>query len=99
MSKTKKKANLYNPANATIKDLLDLLTTLAGGPVEEDRTLKEQDAMTAIAGILIRSGYPTLMESLLSYFYSDSFYGNEKHASKCLIDLFGRVLWEYDKKS
>jgi len=95
----KKKANLYNPANATIKDLLDLLVTLAGGPVEEELTLKEQDAMTAIAGMLIRVGYPTLMESLLTYFESDSFDGIEQHAKIWLVDLFGRVLWAHDEKS
>jgi hypothetical protein len=96
---TKKKANLYNPANVTIKDLLDLMVTLAGGPMEDDRTLKEQDAMAEISGMLIRSGYPILLDSLLSYFDADSFDEIEQHAQIWLVDLFGRVLWAYDKKS
>jgi hypothetical protein len=95
----KKKANLYNPANATIKDLLDLMVTLAGGPVEEELTLKEQDAMTAVAGILIRSGYVVTRESILAYFESDSFDGIEQHAKIWLMDLFGRVIWVDDEKS
>lgn len=95
----RKKSDLFNPANVTIKDLLDLLVTLAGGPVEDDRTLKEQDAMTAVAGMLIRSGYPTLMDALLTYFEVDEFDAIEHHASIWLVDLFGRVLWVHDEKS
>lgn len=97
----KKKANLYNPANVRIKDLLDLLVLLAGGPPEfsDERTLKEQDAMTEIAGMLIRSGYPTLMESLLAYFEADDFDAIDHHAKTWLVDLFGRVLWVHDEKS
>ena len=94
-----KKANLHNPANVTIKDLLDLLVLLSGGPIEEERSLKEQDAMTEIAGMLIRSGYPTLMDSLLTYFDADKFDNIEQHSKIWLVDLFGRILWVYDKKT
>jgi hypothetical protein len=90
---SRKKANLHNPANVTIKDLLDLLVTLSGGPVEEELTLKEQDAMLAVAGMLMRSGYPTLRESLLTYFEADSFDNIEQHAKIWLVRLFGQVLW------
>jgi len=55
--------------------------------------------MTAVAGMLIRSGYPTLMESLLAYFNVDNFDAIEHHASIWLVDLFGRVLWVHDEKS
>jgi len=95
----KKKANLYNPANVTIKDLLDLMVTLAGGPVEEELTLKEQDAMTAVAGMLIRSGYAITRESILSYFEADNFDGIEQHAQIWLVRLFGSVLWVDNEKS
>jgi hypothetical protein len=95
----KKKANLYNPANVTIKDLLDLMVTLAGGPVDEELTLKEQDAMTAVAGMLIRSGYQVTRYSILSYFDSDDFDGIEQHAQVWIERLFGSVLWVDDEKS
>jgi len=96
---SKKKANLHNPANVVIKDLFDLLVTLSGGPVEEELTLKEQDAMLAIAGMLMRSGYPTLRESILAYFDADSFDNVEQHAKIWLTNLFGQVLWVDDEKS
>lgn len=95
----KKKANLYNPANVTIKDLLDLMVTLAGGPVEEELTLKEQDAMVAVAGMLIRSGYAITRESVLAYFDADNFDGIEQHAQIWLVRLFGSVLWVDNEKS